>query len=97
MELQPNTNKDVKDAKVKAIGICLDPDKNACNKTIERDDIVFPNICDGKMLESPLLEKIGIGTVPCCIKLQNGKISDINISLSKMKTINASNSQVTIR
>ena len=97
MELQRTINKDVKDGKVKAIGICLDPDKNACNKTIERDDIVFPNICDGKMLESPLLEKIGIGTVPCCIKLQNGKISDVNISLSKMKTINASNSQVTIR
>jgi len=45
------------------ITICLDANKNEGKGVLERDSISWPNVCDGKMWESPLLTQLGVSTV----------------------------------
>lgn len=46
------------------ISICLDASASEGKKTIERDSILCPNICDGLIWDSPLVSALGIAFIP---------------------------------
>jgi hypothetical protein len=46
------------------ISISLDASPDEGRKNLERDSITWPNICDGKLWQSPLVAKLGITSVP---------------------------------
>ena len=71
--------------KLKVLGICVDPNPKDCKNEMERYHIEFPVVCDGQMIDSKLLAKLGIGTVPYNIVLRNGRITETAISYDEMK------------
>ena len=50
--------------KLSIVSVCLDGDIKDCKKRIERDSIQWKNICDGRMWQSPVLAKLGVGSLP---------------------------------
>ena len=52
------------EGKMKIIGICVDADQKGCRKTAEKDSVKWSTINDGKMWDSPLLQKLGLSYVP---------------------------------
>lgn len=63
------------DKEVKVLGISVDGGVKACRRIIDRDSIKWSVVCDGRMWESPLLEKIGLTRLPDNIVIDSqGKI-----------------------
>lgn len=58
--------------KLKLASVCLDADRAECRQTMERDSISWSNICDGQLFDSPLVQKLGIATLPDNIVLRDG-------------------------
>lgn len=54
-------------ADVAAVSVCVDASKHDCRKAMRRDSITWPNVCDGKMWDTPLLAQLGVGSVPMVI------------------------------
>ena len=50
--------------KIKVMGIFVDVDLKGCRQTAERDSVKWSIIYDGKMWESPLVQKLGLLYVP---------------------------------
>ena len=50
--------------KIKVLGICVDVDFKGCSQTAEKDSVKWSVINDGKMWESPLVQKLGLLYVP---------------------------------
>ncbi len=46
------------------VSICIDASIEDCKKTLERDSVAWPTVCDGKMWDTPLLMQTGIATIP---------------------------------
>lgn len=65
-----------KNDKIEALGICLDGRKEDCLRFLDSNRINFPSVCDGLLLESPLLQKLGLGSVPMVMLLKKGKIAE---------------------
>ena len=49
---------------LKFVSICLDASKKDCRKNMERDSIMWHNICDEKMWETPILGQLGLYFIP---------------------------------
>lgn len=60
--------------KLQLLSVSVDADKKECKKTLERDSITCPNICDGEMFENKTIQLLGLTALPDNILLQNGKI-----------------------
>lgn len=68
------------------VSVCLDARKSDCEKWLERDSIGWPNVCDGKMWDTPLLHKVGIATVPGnLVADKEGKIIARNIDSQQLE------------
>ena len=63
----------MKAGKIAALGICVDANPKEVKQTLERDGIEFSNVCDGKLLNTPLLKTFGLNTIPDNIVIRNGK------------------------
>lgn len=74
-----------KDDRIKALGICAEARKSDCTRFMENNTISFPNVCDGQMIESPLLQKLGLGTVPAVLILKKGKVVERNLSMADLR------------
>lgn len=86
MEMQRALNEWAqKDTHVAVIGICLDASKKEARQLIERDNISFPNLCDGKMMESPLLKTFGLNTIPDNIVFKNGRIAERHLNVNTLR------------
>ena len=60
---------------IAVMGICLDVRVPDCRKIMERDSVKWPVVCDGKMWNSPLIGRLGIGKMPSSIIFdRNGKV-----------------------
>ena len=46
------------------VGICVDADQKGCRQTAEKDSVKWSIVNDGKMWESPLVQKLGLSFVP---------------------------------
>ena len=85
IEIQQALNNAVKANKIAALGICVDANPKEVKQTLERDDVVFPNVCDGKMLNTPLLRTFGLNTIPDNIVIRNGKVVERNITANTIR------------
>lgn len=62
-------------ADIAVVGVCLDGNVADCRRAMERDSVKWPVVCDGKMWQSPLVARLGIGRVPSSIIFdRNGKV-----------------------
>lgn len=70
---------------LKLLGICLDPSTYDFKRLNRTDSIYWPTICDGQMFESPVIQSLGLSTVPDNIILQNGRIVAHGLNLENLK------------
>ena len=67
-------------ANVRLIGISIDGTRAEAERIMKRDSITFTTVCDEKMFEGPLVQKLGITTVPANIVVgKNGRIIGRNL------------------
>ena len=68
------------------ISICMDGAATEGKKTIERDSIKWPNVCDGLMWDSPIVSALGISFIPDNIVTdKNGNIVGRSMSAADLK------------
>ncbi len=68
------------------MGICVDGRVAECKRRVERDSLLWPNVCDGMMFQTALLGKFGMTTVPSNIILdRKGRIVEKNVLPHKLQ------------
>lgn len=85
LDIQRALNDAVKAGKIAALGICVDANLKEVKQTLERDEIEFSNVCDGKLLNTPLLKTFGLNTIPDNIVIRNGKVVERNITANTIR------------
>ena len=61
--------------KMKVVTICVDPKIDQFQRNImERDTITWPVVCDGMLIESPVMKKLGLAQMPDVVIYQNGRV-----------------------
>jgi len=85
LDFQRALNDAVKSGKIAALGISVDANPKEVRQALKNDDITFPNVCDGKMLSTPLLKTFGLTTVPDNIVVRNGKIIERGITANTVR------------
>jgi antioxidant, ahpC/TSA family len=85
LDFQRGLNDAVKAGKIAALGISVDANPKDVRQALKNDDITFPNVCDGKMLSTPLLKTFGLTTVPDNIVVRNGKIIERGITANTVR------------
>ena len=85
LDFQRALNDAVKAGKIAALGISVDANPKEVQQALKNDDITFPNVCDGKMLSTPLLKTFGLTTVPDNIVVRNGKIIERGITANTVR------------
>lgn len=85
LDFQRALNDAVKAGKIAALGISVDANPKDVRQALKNDDITFPNVCDGKMLSTPLLKSFGLTTVPDNIVVRNGKIIERGITANTVR------------
>lgn len=85
LDFQRALNDAVKAGKIAALGISVDANPKDVRQALKNDDITFPNVCDGKMLSTPLLKIFGLTTVPDNIVVRNGKIIERGITANTVR------------
>ena len=85
LDIQRALNDAVKAGKIAALGICIDANPKEIRQSLERDGIDFPNVCDGKLLNTPLLKTFGLTTIPDNIVIRNGKVTERNITANTIR------------
>lgn len=85
LDFQRALNDAVKSGKIAALGISVDANPKDVRQALKNDDITFPNVCDGKMLSTPLLKTFGLTTVPDNIVVRNGKIIERGITANTVR------------
>jgi len=64
-------------SRLQLMGICLDGNPEDCKRQIDRDSIKWYTVCDGKMWQSPIVDRLGITSVPDMFIIDNkGTIVD---------------------
>ena len=71
--------------RLQIVSVSVDPDPRLCRQFSERDSIKWPNICDGNMFQQPIVQQLGLSTVPDNLLLQNGKVIARNLPIPKLK------------
>lgn len=71
--------------KMKVLGICIDPSKEEFKRINRADSISWPTICDGQMFDSPVVQKLGLSTIPDNIVLQKGRIVAHGLNTEDLK------------
>lgn len=85
LDFQRALNDAVKAGKIAALGISVDANPKEVRQALKNDDITFPNVCDGKMLSTPLFKTFGLTTVPDNIVVRNGKIIERGITANTVR------------
>lgn len=70
---------------LKVFTVCIDAGRNECLKTIERDSINWPTVCDGQMLESPTVRQLGLSSVPDNLIIRNGRITEHSLNYDQLR------------
>lgn len=68
------------------ISICLDGDKQECQKRTERDSIEWAVICDGLLFQTPIVQQLGLNTVPAMVVVnKQGRIIARDLEQNKVE------------
>ena len=60
--------------RLRLLSICLNPEADECKRTMQREDISWQVICDGKMMDNQLVALLALTAVPDNIIVSNGTI-----------------------
>ncbi len=60
---------------LKLLSICADADPKQCTEYMKNNDITWPNVCDGNMLDGSLMRAFCIGSVPEVLIYNNGRLA----------------------
>jgi hypothetical protein len=72
--------------KLSIVSICLDGDINDCKRRVNRDSVQWKTVCDGRMWQSPVLSKLGVGGLPAnWVVNQQGVVIDRNLNPHQME------------
>lgn len=69
---------------IKILSISLDPSKSEAKETYKRFNTDWPCICDAMMWDSPLVNTLGINTIPEVFILKDGVITDRNVRMDEL-------------
>lgn len=73
-------------SKLGIVTINVDASQRDCRKSMERDSVNWNVICDGRMLDTPVLSQLGINDIPFNILTDSkGKILAINCNQTELK------------
>lgn len=71
--------------RMQVVSICLDANKDEGKRTMERDSITWPNVCDGLSWQSPLMAQLGLSTVGANIVVDNkGMVAARNLTATQL-------------
>ena len=85
LDFQRALNDALEAGKIAALARSVDANPKEVRQALKNDDITFPNVCDGKMLSTPLLKTFGLTTVPDNIVVRNGKIIERGITANTVR------------
>ena len=88
MEMQRQLRRKAKASggRIRLVGICLDADKKACERVVERDTLdTYPIIFDGQLFECPAMKQMGLSTVPDNVVYHHGKVVAKGLNLNELK------------
>lgn len=78
----------VKGSELAVVSICVDADTALCRRRLRADSIDWPNVCDGRMWATPLMNTFGLATVPGNIVADaSGKIVARNLTSAQMREL----------
>ena len=81
LELQKDYGK-----RLQIVGICMDANPEECRKTVERDSLRWPIMCDGAMWDMAVVRQLGIQAVPDnIITGKDGKIIASRLSAGELR------------
>lgn len=70
---------------IHVLGICLDTSIKECKRIMERDEINFPIVCDGKMMDGSLVQKLATCYIPDNIILKDGKVTARTLATQELR------------
>ncbi len=65
--------------------ICLDATRKICERTLQQQHITLPTVCDGRMLDCPLLSNLSLSDVPDNIIVTKGRVSQRTVSMEELR------------
>ena len=65
---------------LQVLTICLDATRKDCEKLLRQFDVTLPTVCDGRMLDSPLLATLSLHALPDNILVENGRAKQRSLS-----------------
>ena len=71
--------------RIRLVSICLDADKNSCERIVERDTLDFPIIFDGQLFECPAMKQTGLTTVPDNVIYHHRKVVARGLNINDLK------------
>ena len=72
--------------KLGVVSICLDAEPAICRRQIARDSLKWSTVCDGRMWETPLLQKFGLADVPANLLVDSkGKVVARNMTVKHLE------------
>lgn len=68
------------------LSISVDASKSDCRNVVDRDSLNWNIICDGRMLDTPILTQLGIADIPYNLLVdRSGKILAVNLGQTQLK------------
>jgi hypothetical protein len=72
--------------RIQLVSICLDADRKACERIVERDTLgAYPIIFDGQLFECQAMKQVGLSTVPDNVIYHHGKVVASGLNLGALK------------
>ena len=72
--------------KLGVLSICLDAQPATCRRQIAHDSLKWSTVCDGRMWETPLLQKFGLADVPANLLIDSkGKVVARNLTVKHLE------------
>ena len=71
--------------RLRVVAFCIDPSSSQCRMRARRDSIPWPTVCDGRMLESPLLHSLSLFDIPDNILIDHGRVVAKGLRTDELK------------
>lgn len=70
---------------VAVVGICLDPSRESCRRALKTYDIgAVTTVCDGRMIDGDVYNRLGMSNLPDNVVIKNGKIVARNVPINEL-------------
>ena len=70
--------------KIMVLGVCLDPSVELCRRTLRQNDLPLTSVCDGRMIDGSLFNRLGLSSLPDNIVLKGGRVAGVSLSSGEL-------------